>query len=43
MKKSYIKKIKKCFGKKGDFFKYKISECMNCQFKQKCLDEINKK
>jgi len=43
MKKLYIKKIKKCFGKKADFFKERIKECKHCQFKMKCLDEVNKK
>ena len=41
MKKIYIKKIKKCFGKKADFFKRRIEECKTCQFKRRCLEEVN--
>ena len=42
MKKSIIKKIKQCFGKASMFFKEdKIKECENCQFKRRCLLEIN--
>jgi len=40
MKRSYIKKIKPCFGKKKAFYKEKLKDCINCQFKQKCLLEI---
>ncbi len=41
MKISYIKKIKKCFGKKSQFFKESIKDCPRCQFKQRCLLQIN--
>lgn len=39
MKRSYIKKIKTCYGKKDKFMKN--LECINCQFKKRCLLEVN--
>lgn len=35
MKKSHIKKICQCFGKKQEFMKN--NKCLNCQFKKRCL------
>ena len=35
MKKSYIKKIYRCYGNKDKFMK--TPKCYNCQFKKKCL------
>lgn len=40
MKKSSMKKICPCYGKKKEFMK--IPKCYNCQFKKKCLLEVNK-
>jgi len=40
MKRSYIKKLKPCYGMKSKFYKEKIKECGRCQFKQRCLLEI---
>lgn len=42
MKRSNMKKLKLCFGKSSKFFKKnKTKECEHCQFKRKCLLEIN--
>lgn len=41
MKKSYIKIIKPCFGKKDQFMKNK--KCEMCQFRKRCLLLINNK
>ncbi len=41
MKQSYMKQLKKCFGKKDQFFKLK--KCVTCQFKRKCLLKVNGK
>ncbi len=40
MKRSYMKKLKQCFGKQSEFYKKKIKDCVHCQFKRKCLLEI---
>ena len=40
MKRSYMKKLKPCYGKATMFYKEKIKDCPGCQFKQKCLLEI---
>ena len=41
MKRLYMKTLKPCFGKKTMFFKKNIKDCKRCQFKTKCLREIN--
>ena len=40
MKQLYMKTIKPCFGKKKSFYRTRIKECINCQFKRKCLLKI---
>lgn len=40
MKRSSMKKIKRCFGKETMFYKKKIKDCPGCQFKKKCLLEL---
>ena len=42
MKNTYIKKIKPCFAKTKYFFKEREEDCKKCQFKRKCLLEIDK-